>query len=134
MPRIIQSVTKELITLRTYGSLPEALLVRAQFDSAGIACVLADDNVSRVFSSVVPGGVKLQVAPEDEVAARNLLEEAIPPRLVDEESGLEYTQPQCPNCESLDVSTVEDVTPTPGFDDLKCEACGHHWKQKEDTE
>jgi len=134
MPRIIQSVTKELITLRTYGSLPEALLDKARFDSAGIICVLADDNVSRVFNSVVPGGVKLQVAPEDEVAARSLLEEAIPPRLVDDETGMEYTQPQCPNCESLDVSTAEEATPTPGFDDLKCESCGHRWKQKEDTE
>lgn len=127
-------MTKELITLRIYGSLSEALLDKSRFDSAGINCALADDNVSRVLGSVVPGGVKLQVAPEDEVAGRNLLEEAIPPMLVDEETGMEYSQPQCPNCESLDVSTVEDVTPTPGFDDLKCEACGHHWKQKEDTE
>lgn len=120
--------------MRIYGSLSEALLDKSRFDSAGINCALADDNVSRVLGSVVPGGVKLQVAPEDEVAGRNLLEEAIPPMLVDEETGMEYSQPQCPNCESLDVSTVEDVTPTPGFDDLKCEACGHHWKQKEDAE
>ena len=108
--------------------------MKAWFDSAGIQCALADDNVSRVLGSVVPGGVKLQVAPEDEVAARDLLAEAIPPKLVDEETGMEYTQPQCPNCESLDVSTVEENTPTPGFDDLKCEACGHRWRQKEDTE
>ena len=125
-------MTKELITLRTYGSLPEALLDKARLDSAGINCVLADDNVARVLGSVVSGGVKLQVAPEDEAVGRGFLEEGIPPLLVDEESGMEYVQPQCPKCGSLDASTVEDAAP--GTGDLKCEVCGHRWKQKEDTE
>lgn len=120
--------------MRIYGSLSEALLDKARFDSAGINCALADDNVSRVLGSVVPGGVKLQVAPEDEVAGRNLLEETIPPMLVDEETGMEYTQPQCPKCESLDVSTIGEDAVTPGLDDLKCETCGHQWKQKEDND
>jgi hypothetical protein len=125
-------VTDELVTLRTYGSLPEALLVKAEFDSAGIECVLADDNVARVFGSVLPGGVKLKVAKEDEEAAREILDQGIPPTLTDEESGLQYTQPQCPMCHSLQVSSNDLMPPTPGMEDLRCDGCGHHWQQKED--
>ncbi|HWZ46468.1 MAG TPA: DUF2007 domain-containing protein [Candidatus Saccharimonadales bacterium] len=124
----------ELITLRTYGSLPEALLVKAEFDSAGIDCELADDNVARVFGSVLPGGVKLKVVKEDEAAAREILGQDIPLTLTDEESGLQYTQPQCPKCHSLQVSSNDLVTPTPGVEDLKCDGCRHHWQQKEDAE
>jgi hypothetical protein len=124
----------ELITLRTYGSLSEALLVKAEFDSAGIDCVLGDENVARALGSVLPGGVKLKVAKEDEAAAREILGEGVPPVLTDEASGMEYTQPRCPNCDSLQVSSNQEAAPTPGLDDLKCDDCGHHWQQKEDVE
>jgi DNA-directed RNA polymerase subunit RPC12/RpoP len=124
----------ELITLRTYGSLPEALLVKGELDSAGIDCELVDDNVARALGSVLPGGVKLRVAKEDEAEARAILGEGVPPSLNDEESGLHYTQPRCPNCHSLQVSTNDEAAPTPGLDDLKCDDCGHRWQQKEDAE
>ncbi|MBZ5520765.1 MAG: DUF2007 domain-containing protein [Acidobacteriia bacterium] len=124
----------ELVTLRTFGSLPEALVVKAEFDAAGIDCELVDDNVARVFGSVLPGGVKLKVASEDEAAAREILGEGIPPTLTDEASGLQYTQPQCPNCHSLQVSSNDQITPAPGFEELQCDDCGNHWQQKEDAE
>jgi hypothetical protein len=124
----------ELITLRTYGSLPEALLVKGELDSAGIDCELVDDNVARALGSVMSGGVKLQVAKEDEAEARAILGQDIPPTLTDEASGLQYTQPRCPHCNSLQVSTNDEAPPTPGLDDLKCDDCLHRWQQKEDAE
>lgn len=132
--RIIQSMADELITVRTYGSLPEALMVKSELDAAGIDCELADDNVAFVFGSVLAGGVKLRVAREDEAAAREILGEGIPPTLTDEASGLQYTQPQCPECHSLQVSSDSFAEPKPGFEELRCDGCGHHWQQKEDAQ
>ena len=62
---------RQLATIRQFRELPEALLAQGTLQSAGIECVLADDNMVRMdwFISNLLGGIKLQVAPEDAEAA-----------------------------------------------------------------
>ena len=52
---------RELVTIRQFRDLPEALLAKGSLESAGIACFLADENMVRLdwFISNFVGGVKL---------------------------------------------------------------------------
>ncbi len=58
---------EQLITLRQFRDLPEALLAKGSLDSAGIETFLADDNMVRMdwFYSNLLGGIKLKVRAED---------------------------------------------------------------------
>src|SRR5437868_2726572 len=58
---------REMVTIRHFRDLPEALLAKASLDSAGIECFLVDQNVIRViwFYSNLVGGIKLQVNKAD---------------------------------------------------------------------
>ena len=56
---------RELITIRHYMNLPQALLAKTSLDSAGIECYLADDNMVRVEWSGLVGGIRLRVSPQD---------------------------------------------------------------------
>jgi ribosomal protein S27AE len=96
----------KLVTLEQYRDLPEALLARGKLESAGIETFLADDNMVRLdwFMSQLIGGIRLQVRPEEEAAARAVLAEPIPESYSEEEVGEQYGQPRCPACGSLDVS------------------------------
>ena len=92
------------------------------------------------FISNFLGGVKLQVRPEDvpeqPIFWTSLLEKAWRWR----ESG-PYHQPQCPACDSLDVSFEELNKPVAytsayiGFplplhrSAWRCHACGHEWEE-----
>jgi hypothetical protein len=99
---------RELITLRKFRDLPEALLARGCLESAGIESCLLDDNMVRLdwFWSNLMGGIKLQVRPEDADAAISILDQPIPEDF--EVSGVgEYQQPHCPKCQSLDVNFQE---------------------------
>jgi hypothetical protein len=99
---------REMVTIRRFRDVPEALLARGTIQSAGIECVLVDDNIVRTdwFWSNAVGGVKLQVSPDDVEVANGILDQPIPEGF--EVAGIgEYLQPRCPKCQSLDVAFQE---------------------------
>ena len=136
---------QEWIMLQRFRDLPEALLAKGALESAGIECQLTDDNMVRLdwFISNLLGGAKLQVKPEDEAAAREILEQPIPESFEVEGAG-EYRQPECPKCHSVNITfeglnkpvayaTAYLGVPLPVRSNTwKCEACGCRWKESED--
>jgi len=99
----------DLVTLRRFRDLPVALLSKGSLDSAGIDCVLVDDNIVRLdwLWSNSMGGVKLQVASDDVEPAEEILSQPIPKHF--EVSGVgDYEQPHCPKCGSLDINFREN--------------------------
>ncbi len=107
-PRRRQMEMRELVTIRQFRDLPEALLAKGSLESAGIECFLADENLVRLdwFISNFIGGIKLNVRAADETNARTLLDEPILEGLYVQGVGL-YEQPRCPQCRSLDVNFQE---------------------------
>ncbi len=99
---------RELVTIRQFRDLPEALLAKGSLESSGIACFLANENMVRLdwFISNFVGGVKLCVTPQDAENAQKLLDEPILEGLYVQGIGL-YEQPRCPKCRSLDVNFQE---------------------------
>jgi hypothetical protein len=99
---------QELITIRQFRDLPEALLAKGSLESAGIECFLADENLVRLdwFISNFIGGIKLKVRAPDADNAQKLLDEPILEGLYVQGIGL-YEQPRCPKCQSLDVNFQE---------------------------
>jgi hypothetical protein len=103
-----QMEMRELVTIRQFRDLPEALLAKGSLESAGIECFLADENLVRLdwFISNFIGGIKLNVRAADAANAQKLLDEPILEGLYVQGVGL-YEQPRCPNCQSLDVNFQE---------------------------
>jgi hypothetical protein len=99
---------QQLVTIRKFRDLPEALLAKGCLESAGIEVVLCDDNMVRMdwFISNFVGGVKLLVRPADAAIAREILEQPIPQN-IDVTGVGEHQQPHCPQCQSLDVTFRE---------------------------
>jgi hypothetical protein len=99
---------RDLVTIRQFRDLPEALLAKGSLESSGIECFLADENLVRLdwFISNFVGGIKLNVHPADVNNAQNLLNEPILEGLYVQGIGL-YEQPRCPKCRSLDVNFQE---------------------------
>jgi hypothetical protein len=99
---------RELVTVRQFRDLPEALLAKGSLESAGIECFLADENLIRLdwFISNLIGGIKLNVRAADAENAQKLLDEPILEGLYVQGIGL-YEQPRCPKCQSLDVNFQE---------------------------
>jgi len=99
---------RELVTIRQFRDLPEALLAKGSLESAGIECFLADENLVRLdwFISNFIGGIKLNVRVADVENARKILDEPILEGLYVQGVGL-YEQPRCPKCQSLDVNFQE---------------------------
>ena len=134
----------EMVTIRQFRDLPEALLAKGKLDSAGIKCVLVDQNMVRMdwFISNLLGGIKLQVRKDDAEEAIALLAEPISEDFEVEGVG-SVEQPQCPRCGSFDIAHQA------GFDkrfalaglalgsipipvrrnEWKCESCGHKWQE-----
>jgi hypothetical protein len=58
---------RNLVVLRTFRDVPEALLAKGMLESSGVECFLADENMVRMdwFISNLLGGVKLLVQPLD---------------------------------------------------------------------
>jgi hypothetical protein len=104
-PPADELAVRELVSIRKFRDLPEALLAKGMLESAGIECFLADDNMVRMdwFISNFIGGIKLQVSPSDVEAAIELLDQPIPEGFDVEGLG-DYEQPRCPKCYSLDIS------------------------------
>jgi hypothetical protein len=95
----------QLVTLRHFRDIPDALLAKGKIESAGIDCSLADGNLVRMdwlWSNAI-GGLRLQVRQEDAEDALAILDEPIPEEFTAEELGEPYTQPHCPSCDSLDI-------------------------------
>ena len=139
---------RELVLLRRFRDLPQALMARGSLESAGIECFLTDDNMVRLdwFISNLLGGAKLLVSPEDVEDANAVLNQPIPESL-DVEGVGEYQQPRCPVCKSLDVS-FEELHKKIAYSSAylgvplpvhrkawRCNACGHQWQgeNEEDT-
>ncbi len=64
----------ELVTIRQFGDMAEALFAKGCLESAGIATFLADANIARM-EWPLSRGVRLQVAPQDAESAAALLEQ-----------------------------------------------------------
>ena len=137
---------EDLVVVKQFRDLPEALLAKGSLESAGIETILADDNLVRMdwFISNLVGGIKLCVRPEDANAAMDLLEQ---PMLADfDVAGVgAYQQPVCPQCESLDIS-FEALHKPAAYASAwfgvpipvprkrwKCHSCGHVWTESNDT-
>ncbi len=137
---------RELVTIRQFRDLPEALLAKGSLESAGIECFLADENLVRLdwFISNFIGGIKLNVRVQDAGNAQKLLDEPILEGLYVQGIGL-YEQPRCPNCQSLDVNFQELDRPIaymsaflrvpmpvqrPGW---RCHTCDVEWEDDGDA-
>lgn len=140
-----EAAWEDLVVLKQFRDLPEALLAKGSLESAGIEAFLGDDNMVRMdwFISNLVGGIKLCVRPEDADAAFELLGQ---PMLQDfEVEGVgTYQQPACPQCQSLDVSYEtlnKPVAYTSAWIGVpipvprtrwKCHSCGSEWQEPAD--
>ena len=70
----------DIVSIRQFRDLPEALLAKGALDSAEIESFLVDDDMIRMdwFWSNLIGGIKLCVKQEDAEAALDMLEQPIP--------------------------------------------------------
>jgi hypothetical protein len=75
MPSANDHEAPELITIRQFGNMSEALLAQGCLDSAGIESFLADANIARVEWPLTRG-MRLQVEADDANAAIALLEQS----------------------------------------------------------
>jgi hypothetical protein len=142
---VIEKLPANLVTIRIFRDLPDALLAKTILDSADIECFLYDENIIRLdwlWSNLV-GGIKLRVRTDDAGPALELLGVGVPEQFAVDGFG-DYKQPRCPQCGSLDLSfgengkrlgylTVALGVPLPvkrgGW---KCHSCGCSWHDSED--
>jgi hypothetical protein len=136
---------RELVTIRQFRDLPEALLAKGSLESAGIECFLADENLVRLdwFISNFIGGIKLNVRVADVENARQILDEPILEGLYVQGVGL-YEQPRCPKCQSLDVNFQELDRPIAYISAFlrvpmpvqrpawRCHGCDAEWEDESD--
>lgn len=75
-----ETVLRSMVTIRSFPDVMQAWLAKSGLESAGIECYLADDNMVRLDwgISIVLGGVKLRVKPEDAEAALVFLDQPVP--------------------------------------------------------
>src|SRR5437899_11649752 len=99
-----QDEQKQFVMLRQFRDLPDALVAKSILDSAGIECLLGDENIVRLdwFWCNLVGGVKLWVRQRDLEQAENLIEQS-PPEEFNVEGVGEFKQPRCPVRELFDV-------------------------------
>jgi hypothetical protein len=135
---------RNLVTIRKFRDLPEALLAKGSLVSAGIEAVLTDENVVRLdwFWSNLMGGIKLNVDPENAEAANAILDQPIPENF-DVVGVGEYEQPRCPKYLSLDVN-FQELDPTAYLSLMiapvpfhrrawRCRACRAEWEEEADA-
>lgn len=138
----------QLVTVKHYRDLSEAIVARSLLQSSGIEAYLCDENFVRLewqISNFI-GGIRLQVASVDEEDAIAILN-APPPEAIDFESDQAYTQPHCPVCNSTDVSFEGSSRkaalaslylvslPLPlGRETWACGSCGARWQDESDDE
>jgi hypothetical protein len=136
----------QFVILRRYRDLPEAVTVKSILDSEGIDCVLSDENLVRMdwFWSGLLGGIKLWVRRQDVEQAQNLIDQDSPDRFEVEGVG-EFTQPRCPQCQSIDISfrelnkRVAFITAYFGLPiplkrrGWKCHSCKYSWQDSHEA-
>ena len=138
---------RDLITIRRYRDLSEAIVARAVVESAGIFCFLKDENLVRLdwqLSNLI-GGIRLQVAAGDIEAAETVLAQPVPETIALPDSS-SYDQPHCPKCNSIDISWERQgrkaallslyllSLPSPrGSESWHCSNCGLRWVDEEET-
>jgi|SRR5579872_2834062 len=140
---ILQKSIDQRVVIQSFGYLNDALIAKGALDSAGIFCVLADENIVRMdwFISNVIGGIKLCVNQEDVEVALQILNQPIPESFSVEDD-VDFSQPRCPKCNSVDISYHDIdkklsyaslfVVPLPVADDIwTCSSCGHQWPDPE---
>jgi len=133
----------EFVTIARYRDIPEAVVARSVLESAGIQCILRDENTIRMdwlWSNMI-GGMRLQVPGRDADTARELLAQPIPSKF-QVGTGHEFEQPECPKCGSHDVVTDDldrkikatsmlilgvPVPASPRKNGWKCNSCGCKW-------
>ena len=81
-----ETALRPMVTIRSFPDVMQAWLARSSLESAGIECYLVDDNMVRLDwgISIVLGGVKLRVKPEDAEEALVFLDQPIPEELGDD--------------------------------------------------
>lgn len=138
---------RDLVPIRRFRDLPEALLAKGSLESSGIECFLTDDNMVRMdwFISNLLGGAKILVNREDAEEATAILDEPTP-ELLEVDGVGEYQQPRCPECRSLDVNfeqlnrkvaytTAWLGVPIPLHTTAwTCRSCGHRWQDRDPIE
>lgn len=67
---------RDLVTVRTYLSLPEAELAKGLLDAAGIESFLFDNNTGRMYMTNIVGGVRLRVDADNAEEANRILQES----------------------------------------------------------
>jgi hypothetical protein len=136
---------QELVMLRRFRDLSEAMLAKGMLDSAGIESSLKDENMIRMnwFISNLIGGVRLMVKPEDVEAAKEVLNQPIPEG-IDYGGEEQFEQPKCPKCGSIDI-TFEELNKPLSYGSAwvgiplpisspkwKCESCGARWVEEQE--
>ena len=78
-PQVSLPEMRDLVVLRAFRDVPEALLAKGRLEASGIECFLADENMVRMdwFISNLLGGVKLLVQPADFSKASRILSEPV---------------------------------------------------------
>lgn len=81
-----ETALRTMVTIRSFPDVMQAWLAKSGLESAGIECYLVDDNMVRLDwgISIVLGGVKLRVKPEDAEAALVFLDQPVPEELDDD--------------------------------------------------
>ena len=90
----------EWVTVATFQSLGVAHAAKGALEAEGIDCELTDENTAVSYPLAI--GIRLQVPPEDEAKARQILAEAEPKEETPE-------QKICPKCGSAEIKFVESV-------------------------
>jgi hypothetical protein len=136
---------RELVTVQSFRLPSEAMLAKAMLDSAGIECVLADDNAARIlgFASEVIGGISVQVNRVDADAAKALLHQPLADAF--DGAGEANEELRCPKCYSGDVTCREIDKPMTYSgawlsDPLPihakvctCNSCSYEWDDEDST-
>jgi hypothetical protein len=133
---------RELVTIRRYRDLSEAIVARAVIESAGIFCFLKDENLVRLDWQVSNfiGGIRLQVASSDVEAAEAIVSQPVPSEFsIPDQPG--FQQPRCPRCTSTDImwerqgrkaalaSLYLFALPLPrGAESWHCNSCDLRWQ------
>ena len=139
---------RQLVTIRRYRDLTEAQIAQSLLESEGIQSWIQNENLVRVdwmYSNAV-GGIRLQIAQEDESRAQETLDGQTPPTIVFDEKS-EFVQPTCPTCGSRDISslgsvlypifasaTIEPVPLPADGDSWHCNTCDATWQETDDPE
>jgi hypothetical protein len=100
----IENSRGTLVTIARYRDLTEAMVARSVLECAEIPCFLLDENFVRLdwgYSNFI-GGMRLQVAKQDEAYALELLNQR-PPERIEVPGEPAFVQPICPKCGSDDI-------------------------------